>query len=211
MRPVIIVFAKAPVPGRVKTRLVPPLTNESAALLHAAFVADTIERFEQLGAMADLQLHTDIPTDAWQFPHVARRLQHEGDLGLKMLQALETALREGREQALITGSDSPTLPLRHVETLLRSAADVALGPSEDGGYYAIACRRTHLRMFDGVKWSEAAALDQTVAAAQACGLSVEIGPSWYDIDTPGDLERLRAEPGLPRHTAKMFLWPGLTT
>src|SRR5690348_13092550 len=88
MRPVIIVFAKAPTAGRVKTRLVPPLTPEAAAQLHTALVWDTIESLQQLRGV-DLELHTDIRTDAWTSAGVAQSLQCEGDLGLKMFNALD--------------------------------------------------------------------------------------------------------------------------
>jgi len=206
MRPLLILFAKAPVPGRVKTRLSPPLSPVSAARLHTAFVADMIESLLSLAGRADLELHTDTLSDVWKeagvAAPVAQLLQCEGDLGLKMLQAMSVALRDGRPQAIIVGTDAPTLPREHLIALLGSRADVALGPSEDGGYYAIACRRVEPEMFRDVAWSSRRALEDTVAAARRCGLSVELGPAWFDVDTPGDLEKLRAAPALPRHTAK---------
>ena len=204
MRPVIILFAKAPVPSRVKTRLVPPLSPDFAALLHTAFVWDFIERLQALHGLADLELHTDICTDAWNASGVSRALQCEGDLGLKMLQALRSALEAGRDQAMIVGSDAPGLPMQNLEALLHCQADVALGPASDGGYYAIACRRVSARMFDGVPWSASDTLQRTAAAARACGLTVESGPTWWDVDTPGDLDRLLAEEYPPRHTARVL-------
>ena len=137
MRPVMIVFAKAPVPGCVKTRLTGALTANEAAMLHDAFVRDTLELLQPFTAIADLELHTDIETDAWRDIPVARRLQHEGDLGLEIFKALDKALQCGRPHAWILGSDSPTLPASHLHELLRLEVDVALGPKEDGGYYAI--------------------------------------------------------------------------
>jgi hypothetical protein len=103
----------------------------------------------------------------------------------------------GRPQAIILGSDSPTLPRGHIQRLLDSAADVALGPCEDGGYYAIACRRVHPEMFDGVQWSTPHVLEQTERAVRASGLSLERGDLWYDVDGPKDLARLMREPALP--------------
>jgi glycosyltransferase A (GT-A) superfamily protein (DUF2064 family) len=81
---------------------------------------------------------------------------------------------------------------------------VALGPCEDGGYYAISCRRTHPEMFRGVEWSSARALEQTEEAARRCGLSVERGLGWYDVDRIEDLRRLREEDHLPEHTRLWF-------
>jgi rSAM/selenodomain-associated transferase 1 len=190
MRPVLIVFAKAPLPGGVKTRLVPPLTYEAAARLHIAFAAATLDLLQQLRGIADIELHTDIPTDAWADRGVPQRLQCEGDLGLKLFQALAGALMEGRPFAMIIGSDSPTLPLAHLRELMESDADVAVGPTDDGGFYAICCRKVDPSMFDGVEWSSPSTLRQTLQAAAKCGLSVKTGSWWYDIDTAADLDRL---------------------
>jgi uncharacterized protein len=204
MRPVIMLFAKAPLPGRVKTRLSPPLPPDLAARLHDAFVRDTLESLHSLDKSADLELHTDIPTDAWADIAVPRKLQHEGDLGLKMLQALDEALRTGRKRVMIVGSDSPTLPPDHLDLLLRAPEDVALGPTLDGGFYAIACTRVHPRIFDGVQWSAADTLDRTVRAIHACGLTVAQGAAWYDVDTPEDLERLASDPRISPRTVAIL-------
>jgi len=204
MRPVIALFAKAPLAGRVKTRLSPPLSPELAARLHDAFVRDTLESLHSLDNSADVELHTDIPTDAWTDIAVPRKLQHEGDLGLKMLQALDDALKAGRERVMIVGSDSPTLPASHLELLLRAPDDVALGPTLDGGFYAIACTRIHPRMFDGVVWSAPDTLNRTVCAIRECGLSVAQGAAWYDVDRPEDLERLASDTRLSQRTAAVI-------
>ena len=196
MRPVILVFAKAPVPGRVKTRL--RLHPEDAAALHSALVRDTVEQL----AAYDVELYTDEATDAWPDITVTRTIQAPGSLGTKMLAALDRALVQGRPRTLILGSDTPALPCSHVDSLLAAQADVALGPAEDGGYYAISCRRTHPAMFDKVPWSSPTTLEATTRAIQRCGLTVETGPAWFDIDEPASLERLRDLPGLGRHTAQ---------
>jgi len=193
----MILFAKAPVAGRVKTRLAREIGAERAAELHRAFVADSVAKLKEFTTVADLQLHTDISTDAWSELDVAREVQTSGGLQLKLLHALGQALAAGRPQVIVFGSDSPTLPRAHVRRLLDSTADVALGPCEDGGYYAIACRCVHPDMFAGVEWSTPDVLEQTERAARACGLSVERGDLWYDVDGRDDLARLMAEPELP--------------
>jgi glycosyltransferase A (GT-A) superfamily protein (DUF2064 family) len=104
-----------------------------------------------------------------------------------MLEALQSA-----PHTMVVGSDAPAIPEGHLRMLLASTADVALGPTEDGGFYAIATRRTHSAMFTGVEWSSGLELRQTIRACEACGLTVELGPRWFDIDTPEDLERARA-------------------
>src|SRR5712692_6138755 len=204
MRPAIILFAKAPLAGHVKTRLQEWLGVDATLALHEAFVLDTLDELLTMGDFADIEIHTDIRTDVWRRPRVTVREQSTGDLGLKMLHALSAALTQGRERVCIVGSDAPTLPQAHLRALLTSAADVAIGPCEDGGYYAIACRRTHPQMFHGVEWSSPLALAQTEDAAQHCGLSVDRGPLWYDVDRPEDLLRLRVDAGLPAHTRGWF-------
>ena len=196
----MVLFAKAPVPGGVKTRLAAVLGLARAAELHCAFVADTIAKLCEFRNIADIEIHTDTITDAWKDLGVTRQVQTPGDLALKLFHALADALCAGRPQVVIFGSDSPTLPHGHIQRLLDSAADVTLGPCEDGGYYAIACRRADPQMFAGVQWSTRHVLEQTERAARACGLSVERGDVWYDVDEPKDLSRLAAEPDLPHHT-----------
>jgi uncharacterized protein len=199
MPPVLIIFAKAPAPGKVKTRLVPPLSLEGAALLHDAFVRDTIELCQRVAALT-LELHTNIETDAWSDLEVPRKLQYEGDLGLKMLKALEHALQSGAPRAVVLGSDSPHLPPGHLGSLINSEADIVLGPSEDGGYYAISARRTHPQMFAHVRWSTSHALADTLTACAACHLTTALGPSWFDIDTPAELDRLIHSERIPPNT-----------
>ena len=189
-----ILFAKAPIPGRVKTRLAAGIGPDRAAALHRAFTADMIEK---LMPLAPLELHTDIETDEWRQFNVTRRLQAPGGLGERMLHAVMSA---SPIAAIVVGSDAPTVPFGHLEKLIHSAADIALGPAEDGGFYAIFCRKLHPQMFEGVEWSGPRALEQTVRAATRCGLSVEIGPQWWDVDQLEDLERLRLDPHLPRFT-----------
>jgi len=201
VRPVTIVFAKAPVAGRVKTRLTPPLTAGQAASLHTALVWDLLERLRELEG-TDLELHTDGPPDAWADLGITSRLQVDGDLGERMLHAIAEALGDGRPAAMIVGGDSPDVPLAHLEGLLESPFDVALGPARDGGYYAIRCRRHDAGMFRGVKWSSAATLEQTLRSVRECGLSAGLGEPWYDVDDYAGLEQIRSSAHIPRHTLR---------
>jgi rSAM/selenodomain-associated transferase 1 len=199
--PAIILFAKAPVPGHVKTRLAALLGAEAAAGIHRAFTADMLEMLAGFAGVADVELHTDIPTDAWPDAPVTRKLQREGNLALRMIHSLSNALAEGRPLAMIVGSDAPTLPRACLETLMASAADVTFGPCEDGGYYAICCRRIHPEMFRGVAWSASTALESSESAARACGLTVARGEQWFDVDDSAGIGRLLRSRCVPRHTA----------
>jgi len=92
-----------------------------------------LEKLSWFKAFSDIELHTDIPTDAWDQAAVTRRLQAPGNLELKLFHALVEAFRAGRTHVIILGSDSPTLPRAHIQRLLDARADVAIGPCEDGG------------------------------------------------------------------------------
>src|SRR5579884_1241222 len=107
MRPVIILFAKAPVAGRVKTRLCPPLAPSDAAELHSALVLDTLSSMAMLADSADMELSTDVETTAWENAAASRTLQVGGDLGSRLLHALKTSLQSHRPTAMILGADSP--------------------------------------------------------------------------------------------------------
>ncbi|MBL8234948.1 MAG: TIGR04282 family arsenosugar biosynthesis glycosyltransferase, partial [Bryobacterales bacterium] len=182
----------APVPGHVKTRLTPVLTPSQAAQLHFVLVANLWKQLKSLHLHLDAELHTDAATDAW--PEAApHRLQTGGDLGERMLAALQRALAGGRPKVMILGADIHGLPDEQLLSLVNASADVVLGPSADGGYYAIACRRTHNAMFQSVRWSTPHALADTVAGALRCGLTIHVGQPWHDIDIPEDLDRLPAE------------------
>lgn len=191
MRPLVVLFAKNPVAGRVKTRL--GIAPARALALHDAFVRESLRMMATLDGV-DTELSTDEPCAAWPDWTARRSVQCAGNLGDRMYAVIARALKEGRNKVIILGSDSPGLPATHITGLLASSADVTLGPADDGGYYAIACSRADPRMFEGVRWSSEATLNDTVLSAEACGLSVEVGPQWFDVDTPADLERLCAIP-----------------
>jgi len=199
MPPVILLFAKAPSPGRVKTRLQPVLSPEQCSELHSSFVGDVLESLIGFTGLADVEVHLDQETSAWPEFSFPRKLQSGADLGEKMWNAAHNAFEQGRTQVMILGSDAPTLPPDYLKALLASQADIAFGPSIDGGYYAVQFRKLPPNLFDGVQWSTDQALDQSIKAAENLGLSVELGLTWYDIDSPADLVRLVTEDS-PRRT-----------
>ena len=182
MRPVILLFAKAPEPGRVKTRLAAAIGTPAAVVLHKLFVHTMLDRLPRFG---EVELHLDTPTDDFSRENVSPALQSPGNLGDRMLYALAP-----RVPALLLGSDSPTVPDAHIAAMLDASADITLAPADDGGYWAIAARRTHPNMFAGVRWSTEHTLADTVAACQAAGLTVALGPAWFDVDEARDLVRI---------------------
>jgi uncharacterized protein len=196
--PVIILFAKAPVSGQVKTRLAARIGPDAAAELHTALVLDTFANLRTLSTAVDVEIHSDVPTAAWP----VAQLQSTGDMGNRLFHALSLALVQGRPHVSVVSSDAPTVPLSHLKSLLQSRSDVAVGPTESGGSYAVSCRRTHPEMFHGVPWSTGSTAAAAVKGAQACGLSAERGPEWFGVEEYPQLQRVLSSPALPQNLAR---------
>ena len=205
----IAIFAKAAIPGQVKTRLTPYLTTEAAAALHLACVKDVWSVALSI-VPDDVRLYTDEPFEPWLDLAGTDRVRYQTgeDLGERMLQCFEELYEEGFKRVLIIGADSPHVPPDHLREgldLLVSEKDAVLGMSEDGGYYAVGCRKPRRMMFRDVEWSRETTYAQTRAAFEFSGLRLKNGMyAHYDVDTPDDLERLRQEPRLGPHVRAWF-------
>jgi len=205
----LTLFARAPVPGHTKTRLIPALGAEGAARLYSAFLADTLQRFApdfsaRLSCAGELT-HPVLVRLAQTY-EVALRAQCEGDLGARMSHDL-SLMNSTHDAGVIIGTDIPTLPSVLVEAAFRALerVDVVLGPTSDGGYYLVGTRGAWPELFRGVRFSGPHALADTVVAATRAGAEVALLSPWYDIDEPGDLRLLRAhlslDPRAAPHTA----------
>jgi uncharacterized protein len=163
-RRVLGLFAKWPEPGRVKTRLAAATSPAFAADVALAFLRDLTERF---GAVADRRVLVFAPTDAGPlFAEVVRDRfalvpQADGDLGRRLSSFIESELAAGADAVVVIGSDSPTLPLAHVEQAFAELrrADVVLGPATDGGYYLVGCRSRVPPIFEDIPWYDVDTLD----------------------------------------------------
>ncbi|HEX7314499.1 MAG TPA: TIGR04282 family arsenosugar biosynthesis glycosyltransferase [Pyrinomonadaceae bacterium] len=206
--PAVIVMAKAPRAGEAKTRLAPPLTREEAARLAACLFADTVSLALDVGAAiivayapADGRPPLEDALRGRVLEETFSRLtwleQRGEDLGARLEGVAARAFNEGFGPLLLVGADSPTLPpsylINALEELADGRADVALGGTDDGGYYAVGMRGPAAGLFDSVEWSTPLAYEQTARNAERLGLRVLALPPWYDVDTPEDLLRLRAE------------------
>ena len=197
-RATLLVFAKAPRPGEVKTRLARSLSgsgapdyDEAAAIYRrmGRMIMDGVA-----GAPATLTVCYDPPGGEpevrdWLGPAAARYWsQGEGDLGARMSRMFTRAFeRAGR--ALVVGTDTPAVRADTVARALAAldTADVVLGPSRDGGYYLMALREDRPELFAGIEWSTRSVLAETVARAGAPGLRVTFLEVESDIDTAEDL------------------------
>ena len=196
----VVVFAKAPRAGAVKTRLCPPLSPAAAARLYRCFLLDTLDRVQAVGSITPVVAYA--PRRARGFfaatrPGMLLLPQGGGDLGARMARVVERLLARGFAAVVILGADSPTLPLSHLRAAIRlldsATADGVIGPSEDGGYYLIGLRGPCPVLFAGVSWGTGRVLAQTLAKARRAGRRLRLLPRWYDVDTVADLRRLAGE------------------
>jgi len=189
----LIIFAKAPVPGRVKTRLIPALGEIGAARLAHKMLLDTVA--EAFGANLSIpELCTDPhPLDpAWEgflpSEHMRVTAQGEGDLGERLARAAKRTILL-RENALLIGTDCPELDRHRLRAAAEALADhdAVIHPAHDGGYALLGLARFDPSLFEGIPWSTASVCAETVARIQALGWSLHIGDTLRDIDEPEDL------------------------
>jgi hypothetical protein len=175
---VVLVFSRAPVPGRVKTRLVPRLGEWRAARLHARLTRHAL-RAAQAAACGPVEL-------------CDTSKQRGADLGERMHHALTRALRRHRA-AIIIGADCPALRPRHLRRAARWLAggcDVVIAPAEDGGYALIGAKRVSPLLFSAIAWGGSAVYESTVRKLVSLGYRWRALERLWDVDRPADLGRL---------------------
>lgn len=219
-KPIVYVIAKAPQPRTCKTRMSPPLTSSQAVGLARAFLLDAVEIVQRAGidvrvmcrSAAERHLLAGLLGD-----EAVVSVQRGRGLG----SALESAFSEGRADGYsavgVFGADSPTLDphvLRAAFAALEDGADIALGPSADGGYYLLAARVLHPRLFHRMPWGTSVVADITLQRCESFGLIVNRLPTWYDVDDWAGLVQLREEVShdgadVARHTRRELAIAGL--
>lgn len=193
----IVLFARDPVVGQVKTRLHPFLDQETIFQLYTRFLNDSIEKICKV-KNADCFIGVT-PSDLSGFfsrlktgRSIEVFLQEGKDLGERMKNTFQERIKEGYHRTAIIGSDSPSLPISYIDQALAADKDLVLGPSTDGGYYLISMGRKLVDVFQGVAWGSDAVLAQTLDRLKFTSCSLELLPPWYDVDRPEDLRFLRA-------------------
>ncbi len=201
MSPAVAVMAKVPGATTVKSRLHPSITPERATELYRCFLLDRLDALAALSGIAPVIAFT--PADARSAlevlapPGFGLVTQRGADLGQRLANLLADLVGRGHPAAIAVDSDSPTLPMAYVlEAALKlesNAADVVLGPCDDGGYYLIGVRAPQPALFEGIPWSTERVTPVTLEKARGLGLRVHLLPSWFDVDTEADLRRLHGE------------------
>lgn len=193
----LCVLARVPVPGVGKSRLRARLGDAAADRLAHAFAADVLD-WTTLAADALLVAHEGSANLLPPVRHpVAHRLpQVAGDLGARITAAVDAGFAAGAERVVIVGTDCPTLPDRLIDQAFAGLCRAAstLVPALDGGWIALGVDRPLGTTLAGVTWSSPLTGEQTIRALRAGGRPPLVLPAWYDIDEPGDLDRVRRDP-----------------
>lgn len=195
MKEALLLFAKVPRPGAVKTRLTPVLSPAEAARLYAAFLQDVLRHVVRLEA--DVHLFVAPPLPNGQFDGLPQDVQvHEQkgeDLSARLRNGFRYAFDEGYERVVVLGTDHPTLPPAFVRQAFRSLDDsgtICIGPTDDGGFYLLGMNALFSQLFEDMSYSHSRVFADTLARAERTDACVTVLPKWYDVDTPEDLDRL---------------------
>jgi rSAM/selenodomain-associated transferase 1 len=206
----LAVMTKAPQAGRVKTRLVPPLTPEEAAELNKCFLRDTAGAISsacsrrpvgdegKTARASPIAVYTPVGAESAYtdvLPADFSLLPQRGDeFGKRLYFAVEDLFKCGFDSLCLIDSDSPTVPAENfeqaVELLSTSEDRVVLGPSDDGGYYLIGVKKRYRHLFEHIEWSTERVLNQTMQRATEIGIEVKLLPIGYDVDDDASLRRL---------------------
>ncbi len=209
----VVIAAKPPVPGKVKTRLSPPLSLDQSARLYECFLVDTINTVAAIKEVDRfIAFYPDVPAKDLSFANVNSvsglsqnefltdftLITQKGiDLGERLISVFEQLFSNGYGRVTIIGSDSPNLPVafikRSLNDLKKSNVDVTLGPCKDGGYYLIGLKAFYSDILKGISWSTSSVFDETIEKIKKLGLGVSVLPEWYDIDNNKDLNFLKDE------------------
>jgi rSAM/selenodomain-associated transferase 1 len=217
----LVIMAKAPRPGMVKTRLAQSLSVEAVTDLYRCLLDDTMTLATSLGSVevAIMSPASDVEELQRLARGVAGVVAQKGEgLAAGLTSVFARFAMSGRQRVVAFNSDSPHLPVSVLgnafETLI--SHDVVVGPTHDGGYYLVGAKETHPALFDGDGMGTQSALEALLARARTMQLSVGFTDPFYDIDVAADLTRLAAELHLaparaPRTAAWLEQWgPAVT-
>ncbi|TVQ08928.1 MAG: glycosyltransferase [Leptolyngbya sp. DLM2.Bin27] len=191
----LMLFTRYPEPGRTKTRLIAHLGPAGAASLQRAMTEHVLGQVTAAAQQLPLavEVHfaggSQAQMQSWLGDRVTYYPQGEGDLGARLGAAFGQNFRAGRPGAIAIGSDCPALGTAHLTAAINALhqTDVVIGPATDGGYYLMGLRLPQPALFDAIAWGTGEVLAQTLAAAAAQGLTVELLTPLTDIDRPADL------------------------
>jgi rSAM/selenodomain-associated transferase 1 len=186
----LIIFLRFPEVGKVKSRLAETLGHETAFKIYLELSEITLQLAKSVTIPVYLFYTGGLPDFKDRYPTFHYLQQAEGDLGEKMMDAFQYVL-DRHHKAIIIGSDCPYISNTDLFLAieLQDTHDVVLGPSTDGGYYLLGCKKMHPLLFDSIAWSTSSVLDQTIEKIKQSGLSYSLLQTLSDIDTEEDWVR----------------------
>lgn len=198
MRRFLIVFAKEPVKGKVKTRLNGCLSSEKRLNLYKAFLRDTVDLTNKIKCENKILAYDSNKEPGFLkkiAPNFVFYKQNGENLGMRMLNVLKFITKDNFSKAVIIGSDAPTLPACYIEKAFRQLdkKDIVLGPTLDGGYYLIGFKRPCSGVFRGIKWSANSVLKNTINNIKNLKRNFSLLDEWYDVDDKEALIRLKLD------------------
>lgn len=198
MKRSLILFAKMPIPGRVKTRLHSVMTSGEAAELYRCMLHDTLSKVRRSLDCTSVTVYFEPnPGSDEYFVALARGMESVPQIGDDLGERMEAAFRRqfslGNEAVVIIGTDIPHLPASFIDDafalLENPETDVVFGPAADGGYYLLGMKRLHRELFKGLPWSSETVLRESMKKGERSGLRMALLPLCSDVDTPDDLVR----------------------
>lgn len=216
------IFAKQPVPGRVKTRLAADWGNERSAALYECFVRDSLEHLAAVGDRRVIGFAPNTDEARRWFDAASRTSSHaeawtlwpqpESDLGGRMAAYFETWTESPEHRTILIGSDSPSLPVDYLDQAWRllESNDCVIGPATDGGYYLIGLRGSVADFgapFRKIEWSTAGVLTQTIQLLKQHDHSLGLLPPWYDVDSAEALVTLSGHLAALEHSGDACFLP----
>jgi len=200
---VVLVFAKQPRPGHVKTRLTPPLSALQATIFYAFSQSDTLCRLQQLSYKIVICYSGEREFFKRRYPGIELCEQGDGDLGERLQRMFSLQWQRGAKQICVVGTDSPDLPMVWIDEVfdLLNNYDVITIPASDGGYVLLGCSCDCPKLFQNISWSTELVNKQTLDQAQRAGCRYTSVHQWQDVDDIAALRsyaiRSRPESNLP--------------
>jgi len=206
----LIVFAKAPIPGQVKTRLSPSINAEAATALHEKLVLHCLQTATK-SHVGPIELWCTPSIEHPFFLHCVEQFQvelhqqPEGNLGRRMAYAFYETLKKSNS-ALLMGTDCPALnwgDLKEAKMILHRGAQAVISPAEDGGYVLIGLRQYESQLFEGISWGTGSVMEETRGKLRRLKWYWHELPTRWDVDRPEDVERLKKEDLLELNWSKL--------
>ncbi len=206
MEDALVIAAKAPIQGKVKTRLLTFLTPQEATNLYESILLDILDRVSGIEGVERFVAFYPGEGRMYFEKNVSQKgfgiIEQKGDdLGERLKSVFSTLFDKGFSRIVIIGSDSPTLPLEYIKDAFDRLKQyqVVIGPCDDGGYYLIGLNSPLYDLFEGIRWGGSDVFKNTCSKARLSSYTLYILPGWYDIDVKDDLNRLSKDLEIQHH------------